>query len=503
LTSIYNLSLKAAALTMSAPLAKGMPIMFCLHRPVFIVRPTIPQHRYYFVNDMPIRRANPVVPGIIIAATIVVAAGIAIYENEQIRVWLDERRRRLAVALYDIGDNISPSPSALGSEASVELNRQRRLDIVRRNRAALIRRAREEGIAVDLDELSAIGREPEMEQRRPSSTSFDDFVRTDGTLKNETGTDKADASGSAAQSSSTNSNIRQRGLGARGLASGAHFGNHFGNPFDDDAQLLFDRDLIAPSPGEHPKSQAATSTVQSISPRPASTIPSIIDIPIMEALSSQSEPQTQYKTDDELEAEIQEAIRRSLEDMPPAQSAYSPPTIFDNAPSASFSPPTTHTLSRDTTADLTGLDDSLYALPSPRLLPEYTMEDSYAETYHPQPINTVTTPLVILDTTIPHDGILTPRGTGTLTPTSEISAFSSALSSGLPSTRGADDDEREAVPLDVRSLASDDDVFDAQSEAGMSETYSMLGGASTPGSWTDVDTDAEGEEINGSRATQI
>jgi hypothetical protein len=473
--------------------------MFCVHRPGQIVRPAprLPvlfalQPRYIF-SEMPIRRANPVTPGIIIAATIVVAAGIAIYENEQIRLWLDERRRRIAIALHDIGDNISPAPSERGFDArsasSAETNRQRRLQIVRRNRAALIQRAREEGISVDLDELAAIGREPEMEERRSSTTTFDDFLRSDGTLKIEI--EKSQATGSAAQSSNVNSSLRHRGLGARGLASGAAFAN----PFDDEAQLLFDRELIAPSPGEHPVSQATTSTVRSISPRPASTIPSIIDIPITETLSTNHpEQQSQYKTDDELEAEIEEAIRRSLQDVQPAESTYSPPDVLD-ATSNPWSPPTTHTLSPDTTADLTGLDDSLYALPSPRSVPEHLLDHSLE---HQQPMDLALSPDTIFDSALPHQGTLTPRGAGTLTPTSEVSAFSSALSSALQSTSAAD----EVEPLDVRSLASDDDVFDARSEAGMSDAYSFVG-ASTPGSWTDVDTDAEGEEMNGSRAARI
>jgi len=403
----------------------------------------------------------PLAKGIIIAASIVVAAGIAVYENDQIRQWIEEYRRRIAIALYDLGDNIGPESSNTSPEERAEINRQRRLDIVRRNRAALIRRAREEGIAVDLDELSALG-QPEMEQRRPSNTSFDDLVTDDGKLRSPTEVSKA--SGSEATTSSMNPfTLRQRGAGARGLAAGLAFAN----PFDDEAQLLVDRDLIAPSESEVPAS------MRSMSPRPASIVPTIIDIPIMDS-STPTHEQPQYKTDDELDAEIEEAIRRSLQES----------TATSETSSVFESPlPTTATLSRSTTEDLAGLDDSLYALPSPRPM-------SVTQTPAPP---TLSLGPAFLGPIHVEDGTQTPRTSNPLTPTSDVAAFSSALSAALPaSTTVADDEE-------THSLMSDEDMFDARSEAAESEGFSLVG-ASTPGSWTDVDTDGEGEEGNGARA---
>jgi hypothetical protein len=432
---------------------------------------------------MPSRRTNPIVPGIIIAASIVVAAGLAIYENEPLRLWLEERRRQIALAFYDFGDNINPdTQSRSGESHSAEASRQRRLEIVRRNRAALIRRAREEGIAVDLDELSALGREQqEMEQRRPSNTSFDSLVRQDGTLRVEP--EKSQATGSAARSSTVNSALRQRGPGARGLAAGAAFAN----PFDDEAQILFDQEMIGPGEGEIPQSQAPSS-IRAISPRPASTVPTVIDVPVYETSSTQSQPQSQYKTDEELEAEIEEAIRRSLQDIPSPSTA----TLVDISTPL---PPSPGTLSPAVSADLAGLDDSLYALPSPRA------ETAFSQSYHPEAL---TIDAVATESAIPVAeeeaiGSQTPRIAHPMSPRSDMSEFgsalSSALSSALPSTTGPIDE------AEVHSLASDDEVFDARSEAGMSEAYSLVG-ASTPGSWTDVDTDNEGEEMNGSRAAR-
>src|ERR1700712_752608 len=125
---------------MSAPLAKGMPQMFPVmfaqsHRPQRIIM-CRQSPRYSAVSPpMPqpvllVRRTNPVFPGIIIAASVVVAAGIALYENEQFRVWFDERRRQIAVAFHDFGDTVHPNSE--GYDAANEASRQRRMDIVMR-----------------------------------------------------------------------------------------------------------------------------------------------------------------------------------------------------------------------------------------------------------------------------------------------------------------------------------------------------------------------------------
>lgn len=113
--------------------------------------------------------------GIIIAASVLVAAGIAIYESPQVRQWVDQSRRKIAVALHSLGDDIQPS----------DHEQRKREELVRRNRNEFIRRAREEGVAVDLDELARIGTEDVRAATRRGQT-FDDLVGSDGRLR-ETG----------------------------------------------------------------------------------------------------------------------------------------------------------------------------------------------------------------------------------------------------------------------------------------------------------------------------
>lgn len=167
--------------------------------------------------------------------------------------------------------------------------------MVRRNRNELIRRAREEGVAVDLDELARISSDDfDMAERRyrPDRTkSFDDMVGSDGMLKQD-----AKATG---QEDVSNSGLRKRG--AAGFAAASASGTAaaaaaaaMANPFSDD-QVLFDDDdedeASSPKPFEYiePGTRESSATIEAdpMSP-PAAT--QLIDL-TPEALQSQSENQ--------------------------------------------------------------------------------------------------------------------------------------------------------------------------------------------------------------------
>ncbi|KAG2415282.1 hypothetical protein HFD88_006473 [Aspergillus terreus] len=55
---------------------------------------------------------TPVAKGIIITISALVAAGIAVYESPQFRQWVDNSRRKIAVALHQLGDEIHPRASS-------------------------------------------------------------------------------------------------------------------------------------------------------------------------------------------------------------------------------------------------------------------------------------------------------------------------------------------------------------------------------------------------------
>lgn len=213
--------------------------------------------------------------GLIIFSAVLIAAGFALYEDPTVRAWVDRSRRKIAVALHSLGDELDPlSPdgqddrrhSREHQRGHESFRRRRREEIVRRNRNELIRKAREEGIAVDLDELAAIGRESEEDaaararkrreedDRSDKSKSFDQLVGNDGTLRAET---------SAAEPSNGNdTGLRHRGACARGVSSGSAFANPFA-----DEEVLFDRNTMenADKPTGDNESRETSATLESSS----------------------------------------------------------------------------------------------------------------------------------------------------------------------------------------------------------------------------------------------
>jgi hypothetical protein len=219
----------------------------------------------------------PLAKGIIIAASVLVAAGIAIYESPQVRQWVDQGRRKIAVALHSLGDEVQPRRP---SESSDDFEHRKR-DTARRRRNELIRRAREEGVAVDLDELARIGQEEERRERRrtnASQRSFDDLVGSDGMLKRET---ESAETATATENTHDNAGMRNRGVASFAAGAAAAAG---GNPFDDD--VLFDRyDDDAPAASANPfmnpeprTRESSTATMETDEHVPSATAGQLIDL---------------------------------------------------------------------------------------------------------------------------------------------------------------------------------------------------------------------------------
>jgi hypothetical protein len=545
---------------MNAPLAKGMLLIHRHSRfvvspptaisctdlsPFGIATPFLRSRHHKAMAGYPARQVrtdSAHLTGLIIAASVLVAAGIAIYENEQLRLWIDERRRRIAIALYNAGDGIHPQPPASDSERTtmMELNRNRRMDIVRRNRMELIRRAQEQGIAVDLDELSALGGAtsglidiPVQEVKRHSrGSSFEDFIGADGKVKPS---DPATATASAiSREPSSVSGLRHRGLGARGFDAGASFAN----PFDDEAHVLFDQSMIAPSEDEfeaanEASSVADTGTIRSVTPRPASTVPSLIEIPIWsENLENQDGTQGRYKTDDELNAEIEEAIRRSLQDLPMIDVIE--PTVTGRSESFSsidslYSPPTPRAIALQEPLEPVRLGShpqlvpEMSQLPASLALSPVTASSSSA-TISPSRVispeddamevdtESISAPTSVseymslddpdeIESDLGIDRAATPRSVSTLS----SATFGSSETRTLDGESEFDVLSRPETPALAASAsapapasAGNVQTKDADDDNVSESEYSVVGNyaPSTTGSWTDVDTDGE-EEGNG------
>ncbi|KAJ5902107.1 hypothetical protein N7495_002635 [Penicillium taxi] len=61
----------------------------------------------------------PLAKGIIVTVSVLVAAGIAVYQSPQFQEWMNNSRRKVAVALHKMGDEIHPRGSASPEDISM------------------------------------------------------------------------------------------------------------------------------------------------------------------------------------------------------------------------------------------------------------------------------------------------------------------------------------------------------------------------------------------------
>ncbi|TKA82206.1 hypothetical protein B0A49_00133 [Cryomyces minteri] len=207
----------------------------------------------------------PLAKGIIIAASVLVAAGIAFYENPQVREWIEQSRRKIAMALNTLAEDSLPQTreeeaaareATYNSPEAEERRRQGREYLARRNREMFeMRRRREEN------------------KQRGEATggmlgSFDTLVNDDGSLREQHTVDTAVARD--AEMTEGHEGIRRRGQGLRGLAAGAAFAD----PFDDMHEMQMDmegaRDLLGPMPDEVAAAVAAQQSRESTAMLPGS-----------------------------------------------------------------------------------------------------------------------------------------------------------------------------------------------------------------------------------------
>ncbi|RMJ21904.1 hypothetical protein PHISP_07231 [Aspergillus sp. HF37] len=123
-----------------------------------------------FTMPSPVARAS----GVVMTVSALVAAGIAVYESPQFREWVNNSRRKVALALHNLGDGIQPPESTSplredismtedSSGAAQERRRVAREDILRRGALFEARRRKK--------------------QSSPPN-SFDSLVDEDGNLRN-------------------------------------------------------------------------------------------------------------------------------------------------------------------------------------------------------------------------------------------------------------------------------------------------------------------------------
>ncbi|KAJ5793709.1 hypothetical protein N7457_000308 [Penicillium paradoxum] len=116
----------------------------------------------------------PLAKGIIITVSVIVAAGIAVYESPQFKQWVNTSRRKIAVALHNLGDEIQPQDIAMREDISMteetgEVAEERR----RIARAEIMRRG------------SLLESRQQARRRHQPHNSFDALVDSEGNLRKD------------------------------------------------------------------------------------------------------------------------------------------------------------------------------------------------------------------------------------------------------------------------------------------------------------------------------
>lgn len=198
---------------------------------------------------------HPIATGAIIVATVITAAAIAVYESPQARQFAEDVRRKIAIALHSLGDEINPPgsraprfnrpedaegfmTSVAGVEADEDSKRRQREELMYWN-------------AVKMEKLSKeakIKREGQSEERpklKKLGSSFEDFLQQD----------KGEAKGTMVYNTGADRGVEEEGLRMRGLR-GLNRSSVYANPFADEnhidweEQRAIDASLMEPEAEE-------------------------------------------------------------------------------------------------------------------------------------------------------------------------------------------------------------------------------------------------------------
>ncbi|KAK4126099.1 hypothetical protein N657DRAFT_662423 [Parathielavia appendiculata] len=178
----------------------------------------------------------------IVAASVAVAAAIAIYEIPEVRRAAEDLRRRIAIALHSLGDNVDPNnpnsrePRFNRPEDAEGFYQTHDVDADEETR----RRQREELMYWNRRRETEKQRHSPEAQQRPRGSTFDDFLQPDGA--GESGTYVYNTGANAWPAESSNVLRRRvnveavRGLNARLLTN--PFSDEYGIELEDRSDLL-------------------------------------------------------------------------------------------------------------------------------------------------------------------------------------------------------------------------------------------------------------------------
>ncbi|KAL8720754.1 MAG: hypothetical protein Q9225_002420 [Loekoesia sp. 1 TL-2023] len=246
----------------------------------------------------------PLAKGIIVSISLLLAAGLAVYEHPQIKQWVDQSRRKIAFALHNLGDDLDP-PSTYrrnssqdastredNSPEAVERRRRARQEILERGRMMEEKRRSQHG-------------------RNTKSRSFDDLVDEGGNLKPEV----TNASTSAAEPQSEQQGLRNRNNDDHWAALRTPFADEFTN----ETHLEDFSAATAPVHTSTQRSRSSSTITLPASPAPPPVPPKEpLASPPAEVAPYNSQPRILVDTDD-----VSNHPSEALVDLTPTTSASS------------------------------------------------------------------------------------------------------------------------------------------------------------------------------------
>jgi len=262
------------------------------------------------------------VKGAIVVISVAVAAAIAIYESPQARQFAEDLRRRIAIALHSLGDDINPNPPPQiprfnrpeDAEGFMQSSAEPGMDADEESK----RRQREELMYWNAVHLEKLAKEKKLaEAARPANksrgSSFDDFLQEDktaerGTYVYNTG---ADVNNEAEQG------LRNRGV--RGLNRSTLYANPFAdeNHIDWDEQRAIDASLMSPEASEQFESMSDLYSAQE-DPKPSASRETTATIAeqLVDTSDPVPDPPVSYPTMEDLQESINYTNMAPRDDSP-------------------------------------------------------------------------------------------------------------------------------------------------------------------------------------------
>jgi len=256
-----------------------------------------------------------------VVISVAVAAAIAVYESPQARQFAEDVRRRIAIALHSLGDEINPNPPSQpprfnrpedaegfmhssaepGVDADEESKRRQREELMYWNAVHLEKLAKEKKLAA---------------ANRPASksrgSSFDDFLQQDktaekGTYVYNTG---ADVNHEAEEG------LRNRGV--RGLNRSAVYANPFAdeNHIDWEEQRAIDASLMSPEASEKFEIMSDLYSAQEDAQPSRETTTATIAEQLIDTSEPHPDPPISYPTMEDLQESINHTNMTSRDDSP-------------------------------------------------------------------------------------------------------------------------------------------------------------------------------------------